>query len=163
MRNPLLGLGFSLSALVLSACSGVTPPPPGSGDGTSSTTSPATSETTTSAPTEPSTTSAPATTTPPPGDGKMCGGIAGLPCPKGKVCVDDPSDSCDPATGGRDCSGMCVNEPDVKPPAGNKACDKPARKYVAKDTQKCAAIRYFCEAGYVAFHDDCGCGCEPAH
>ncbi len=118
MRNALLGLGLSLSAFVLSACSGVTPPPPGSGDTTSSTTSPATSETTTSAPAEPSTTSAPATTTPP---------------------------------------------GDVKPPVGDKACDKPARKYVAKDTQKCAVIRYFCEAGYVAFHDDCGCGCEPTH
>jgi hypothetical protein len=24
------------------------------------------------------------------------------------MCVDDPSDSCDPATGGADCSGICV-------------------------------------------------------
>ena len=40
--------------------------------------------------------------------GGMCGGIAGFPCPDGFVCVDDPSDSCDPATGGADCSGICL-------------------------------------------------------
>lgn len=36
-----------------------------------------------------------------------CGGFLGLTCPKGKVCVDDPSDSCDPQNGGRDCMGIC--------------------------------------------------------
>ena len=40
--------------------------------------------------------------------GGMCGGIAGFPCPDGFVCVDDPSDSCDPAMGGADCSGVCL-------------------------------------------------------
>ncbi|SET42777.1 hypothetical protein SAMN05216412_106114 [Nitrosospira multiformis] len=39
---------------------------------------------------------------------QMCGGIAGFPCPEGKKCVDDPSDDCDPARGGADCSGICV-------------------------------------------------------
>lgn len=38
---------------------------------------------------------------------RMCGGIAGLPCPAGMNCVDDPNDSCDPAQGGMDCSGIC--------------------------------------------------------
>jgi hypothetical protein len=38
----------------------------------------------------------------------MCGGIAGLTCPKGLKCADDPSNSCNPKTGGADCSGMCV-------------------------------------------------------
>ncbi len=38
----------------------------------------------------------------------MCGGIAALACPSGLVCVDDPTDSCDPLRGGADCSGMCV-------------------------------------------------------
>ena len=38
-----------------------------------------------------------------------CGGIAGLACPEGyKSCVDDPRDSCDPAAGGVDCTGLCV-------------------------------------------------------
>lgn len=39
---------------------------------------------------------------------QICGGIAGFPCPAGKKCVDDPSDNCDPAQGGADCSGICV-------------------------------------------------------
>jgi hypothetical protein len=37
-----------------------------------------------------------------------CGGLAGLACDEGKVCVDDPSDCCDPANGGTDCAGICV-------------------------------------------------------
>jgi hypothetical protein len=37
-----------------------------------------------------------------------CGGKVGLKCHSGKTCVDDPKDDCDPATGGRDCSGICV-------------------------------------------------------
>ncbi len=38
----------------------------------------------------------------------FCGGIAGIACPDGQTCVDDPSDSCDPMNGGADCGGMCV-------------------------------------------------------
>ncbi|MGB0128831.1 MAG: Kazal-type serine protease inhibitor family protein [Rhodocyclaceae bacterium] len=36
-----------------------------------------------------------------------CGGIAGLKCPEGQVCVDDPGDTCDPKQGGADCAGLC--------------------------------------------------------
>ncbi|WP_119631046.1 Kazal-type serine protease inhibitor family protein [Methylocaldum marinum] len=39
-----------------------------------------------------------------------CGGIAGLQCPDGQVCVDDPNDDCDPAKGGADCPGICKAE-----------------------------------------------------
>lgn len=40
----------------------------------------------------------------------MCGGFAGIACPSGYTsCVDDPNDGCDPANGGADCSGICVN------------------------------------------------------
>ncbi|MFV8749228.1 hypothetical protein ACNOYE_01625 [Nannocystaceae bacterium ST9] len=39
--------------------------------------------------------------------GTMCGGIAGIQCPEGQVCVDDPKDSCDPENGGADCGGIC--------------------------------------------------------
>lgn len=38
---------------------------------------------------------------------ESCGGIAGIRCPTGKTCVDDPSDSCDPKRGGADCPGIC--------------------------------------------------------
>lgn len=40
--------------------------------------------------------------------GQICGGFAGIQCPAGKMCVDNPNDSCDPKKGGRDCSGICV-------------------------------------------------------
>ncbi len=46
-------------------------------------------------------------------EGQMCGGIAGFLCPEGQICVDDPSDSCDPANGGADCIGICTYE--IKP------------------------------------------------
>ena len=37
-----------------------------------------------------------------------CGGFTGKPCPRGLVCVDDPTDDCDPDDGGADCGGICV-------------------------------------------------------
>ena len=43
-----------------------------------------------------------------PGGGQFCGGIAGIPCPEGFTCVDNPRDNCDPKTGGADCGGICV-------------------------------------------------------
>jgi eight-cysteine-cluster-containing protein len=38
----------------------------------------------------------------------FCGGFAGIPCPAGEICIDDPTDDCDPAAGGADCGGICV-------------------------------------------------------
>ncbi|TLS31543.1 hypothetical protein PpBr36_02576 [Pyricularia pennisetigena] len=38
----------------------------------------------------------------------FCGGIAGVQCADGKMCVDDTRDDCDPANGGSDCGGICV-------------------------------------------------------
>jgi hypothetical protein len=39
---------------------------------------------------------------------QFCGGIAGFQChDDNEECVDDPTDSCDPAHGGADCGGMC--------------------------------------------------------
>ncbi|KAK1987622.1 hypothetical protein LZ30DRAFT_777502 [Colletotrichum cereale] len=38
----------------------------------------------------------------------MCGGIAGIQCPAGKLCVDDPEDDCTRSTGGADCAGICL-------------------------------------------------------
>ena len=48
---------------------------------------------------------APSLTAAPPG--QFCGGIAGIPCPEGFVCVDVPGDGCDPRRGGADCGGYC--------------------------------------------------------
>ena len=41
----------------------------------------------------------------------FCGGIAGIPCPAGQSCEDDPNDGCDPKAGGADCGGLCVDTP----------------------------------------------------
>jgi hypothetical protein len=38
----------------------------------------------------------------------FCGGFAGIKCKGGKLCVDDPTDDCDPKNGGADCGGICV-------------------------------------------------------
>lgn len=38
----------------------------------------------------------------------QCRGIAGLECPYGLWCYDDPSDDCDPENGGSDCGGICL-------------------------------------------------------
>ncbi len=43
--------------------------------------------------------------------GQFCGGIAGIACPAGQQCIDNPNDSCDPNNGGADCGGICVPEP----------------------------------------------------
>jgi hypothetical protein len=40
-----------------------------------------------------------------------CGGFAGLECPDGLVCTDDPGDDCDPQNGGADCGGICEPAP----------------------------------------------------
>lgn len=41
---------------------------------------------------------------------QACGGIAGIRCPQGKTCVDDPADDCDPKRGGADCPGICEDK-----------------------------------------------------
>jgi hypothetical protein len=43
-------------------------------------------------------------------DALRCGGIAGLACPEGYRCIDDPTDTCDPKNGGNDCIGICVKK-----------------------------------------------------
>lgn len=85
---------------------------------------------------------------------QFCGGIAGIPCPAGYKCVDDPSDSCDPKKGGADCGGICRRS---KPAKCNYA--DPSKTWVSKDATACMTIRYFCAEGTM-FSDECGCGCQ---
>lgn len=40
---------------------------------------------------------------------QRCGGLAGIACPQEQICIDDPSDECDPKQGGADCGGICVD------------------------------------------------------
>ena len=87
----------------------------------------------------------------------FCGGIAGLPCPTGSTCVDDPHDACDPDLGGADCGGVCR-----RVHSGGR-CGDPARTYVSRDAAECQVIRFLCADGMEYFSDRCGCGClEPA-
>lgn len=111
--------------------------------------------------------------------GDFCGGIAGIPCPEGYACVDDPRDDCDPVSGGADCPGICVgrSENDCvgichalglsgrsfgECVANCTRCDCPGCIYISRDLEKCALIRWFCIEGYVPFTDECGCGCKLA-
>lgn len=80
-----------------------------------------------------------------PGDGR-CGGIAGFQCPDGHACIDDPTDSCDPDAGGRDCMGKCV------------PCAETGRTYLG-DPEQCARMKFGCDEGSEPFFDECGCGC----
>jgi hypothetical protein len=89
-------------------------------------------------------------------EGAFCGGIAGFPCAEGLVCVDDPKDDCDPDQGGADCGGICRRE------RSNPSCTgrEPGQKYISRDPNQCAAIRFFCAEGFSPFFNDCGCGCQ---
>ena len=91
-----------------------------------------------------------------------CGGFAGIPCPDGYDCVDDPNDDCDPLAGGADCMGVCRLPEGATSDEAASACAKPGRQYVDSDPDNCARIRFACEPGKAPFFDDCGCGCEPA-
>lgn len=92
------------------------------------------------------------------GAGQFCGGIAGIQCPSGKVCVDDRSDDCDPKNGGADCSGVCRGG--GRPT--KSACRNPDRNYVSTSPDQCAAMLFLCVEGTTPFFDACGCGCETS-
>src|SRR5262245_50894243 len=93
-----------------------------------------------------------------PKEGQFCGGFAAIRCPEGLVCVDDPTDSCDPDAGGADCGGVCINPRDEKKPK----CDysDPNMTYVSRDVTECPAIFFKCPEGSTAFFNGCGCGCQ---
>lgn len=80
-------------------------------------------------------------------DGPTCGGFGNLQCPDParQSCVDNPNDSCDPKTGGADCSGICVNNdgssaaPPTYPKCGGLAglqCPK-RRQLCVDDPRSC--------------------------
>jgi hypothetical protein len=87
---------------------------------------------------------------------KPCGGFGGLQCGDGEICVDDPSDTCDPMQGGADCMGVCVK--DEKAEKCDYAAD-PNRTYVGQSLEACATMKFICEEGKTYFADECGCGC----
>lgn len=106
-------------------------------------------------------------------EGTSCGGFAGIDCPEGYSCVDNPNDDCDPNNGGADCAGMCsaasAQGGEAQRDDGNdfgktkKRCDykDPNLQYVSQDPNQCAVIRFACDTGQEPFFNDCGCGCQP--
>ena len=65
----------------------------------------------------------------------ICGGIAGFECDEGFECVDNPNDTCDPAMGGADCPGRCVEEstnPDMRCLADDDCGDQEFRRLAAR-------------------------------
>ena len=108
---------------------------------------------------------------------EYCGGFLGLQCSDPTdVCVDDPSDNCDPNNGGADCIGICKNgggnggggngggnagNGGNGGNGGGKKCkDTATQTYVGHSLDECASIRFVCDEGTQYFADDCGCGCE---
>jgi hypothetical protein len=82
----------------------------------------------------------------------FCGGFAGIPCPDGLTCIDDPSDDCDPTQGGADCGGICVSQPNpcaaVLCPVGSQCVprgDTGVCVPVKPPISRCATVR--CPAG----------------
>ena len=63
-----------------------------------------------------------------------CGGIAGIRCPEGFVCIDNPEDNCDPDRGGADCPGICA-EPAL-PGGCNEDGDCPEGEQWCRATQE---------------------------
>ncbi|MFP2927058.1 hypothetical protein ACLESO_18020 [Pyxidicoccus sp. 3LG] len=104
-------------------------------------------------------------------EGATCGGLVGAICPEGYSCVDNLADDCDPNAGGADCAGTCVATAEEAPVPqqddgtgqDKPQCDydNPDLRYVSREPARCDAIRFFCEAGFQPFFNDCGCGCQP--
>ena len=76
---------------------------------------------------------------------RFCGGIAGIPCPKGFLCIDNRNDQCDPAHGGADCGGICVRKKKKNPcarircAAGTVCCPRCGGMCISSDVP-CGAI-----------------------
>ena len=69
-------------------------------------------------------------------------------------CKDDPTDDCNPHTGGADCPGVCRGKP------AHCNYNKPGVSWVSHDPDTCAVIKFICAEGTVPFSNECGCGCE---
>jgi hypothetical protein len=90
---------------------------------------------------------------------QTCGGIAGFPCPGGGKCVDDPSDSCDPANGGADCGGICVCIENVLCVLGSHFDSSPqVCACVPDQPATCGGVT--CPAGQLCCNASCGI-CAP--
>lgn len=83
---------------------------------------------------------------------QFCGGIAAIACPGAGVCVDDPSDGCDPTRGGADCGGLCECNALGSCVEGYEWDASPGVCGCVPTADACAAVR--CQGGY---------HCESSH
>jgi hypothetical protein len=92
-----------------------------------------------------------------------CGGFAGTACPGLGKCVDDPTDSCDPAAGGADCGGICSCAL-VPCPSGSPFDSSPAVcACVPSKPPVCGPVcDIYCQFGNVLDPSGCPtCACNP--
>lgn len=81
--------------------------------------------------------------------GEFCAGKIGLECTGNFVCVDDPSDNCDPNLGGADCAGICL------PAGGPPECKlKPQQCAADCVLDKACPQKCHCPGGGTACGDD---------
>jgi hypothetical protein len=76
----------------------------------------------------------------PPDDAPFCGGFAGIPCEGAGVCVDDPSDDCDPNQGGADCGGICECQAIGLCAEGSRWDSSPSVCGCVPDSNPCAVV-----------------------
>lgn len=74
----------------------------------------------------------------------FCGGIAGIACPDGQRCVDDPSDDCDPNNGGADCGGICVGGGTPTNPCAAVLCEAGTECIAEGGSARCVPINEKC-------------------
>lgn len=94
-----------------------------------------------------------------------CGGFAGKACPGSGKCVDDPSDSCDPAKGGADCGGICTCVENVLCTKGSTFDGSPSVCACVPQKPVCGPVcAIYCEFGNVLDANGCPtCACnKPA-
>jgi hypothetical protein len=90
---------------------------------------------------------------------QACGGFAGIRCPGRGVCVDDPSDDCNPDAGAVDCGGVCTCVENVLCVRGFHFDSSPAVCACVADGNPCAAI--FCPVGTRCVVNGSTASCEP--
>ena len=90
---------------------------------------------------------------------QFCGGFAGIECPEGQVCVDNPNDDCDPANGGADCGGFCEDAPEPDPNSCEGSCGEQAAGGCWCD-DLCSVYGDCCDDVEVACNGGTECGDE---
>lgn len=99
--------------------------------------------------------------------GKFCGGLAGIKCPYGYTCKDNPNDNCDPDNGGADCGGICVKKGcPIKPKKCYVSCGMFCKDTPPRMLEACPMIYIPCiqsKKCEVQSNGQCGWTTTPAY